>query len=60
MRVGAELKPAWETKVGGKLSSVTVADGKLFVASVDTHTMHALDAKTGDSVWSYTTGGRVD
>ncbi|MBC8871015.1 MAG: PQQ-binding-like beta-propeller repeat protein [Planctomycetes bacterium] len=60
MRVAAELKPAWETKLGGKLSSVTVADGKLFVASVDTHTMHALDAKTGDPAWSYTTGGRVD
>jgi hypothetical protein len=60
MRVATELKPAWETKLGGKLSSVTVADGKLFVASVDTHTMHAVDAKTGDPVWSYTTGGRVD
>ncbi len=60
MRVATELKPAWETKLGGKLSSVTVADGKLFVASVDTHTLHALDAKTGDPAWSYTTGGRVD
>ncbi|KPK40054.1 MAG: hypothetical protein AMJ65_10950 [Phycisphaerae bacterium SG8_4] len=39
---------------------MTIAAGKLFVASVDTHRLHALDAKTGRPVWSYTTGGRVD
>lgn len=60
MQVAPELKRAWETKLGGTLSSVTVADGKLFVASVDTHTVHSLDAGTGEPAWSYTTGGRVD
>ena len=58
--VPAELKPAWERKLGGRLSSVVVADGKLFVASVDEHSIHALDAKTGEPAWSYTAGGRVD
>lgn len=58
--VPADLKPAWQTPIGGRLSSPVVADGKLLVASVDEHTVHALDAKTGVAAWSYTTGGRVD
>ena len=65
------LKQTWQAKLGGpsspagsavacKLSSPVVAGGKLFVASVDTHTVHALDANTGKSAWSFTAGGRVD
>ncbi|MHC5058509.1 MAG: outer membrane protein assembly factor BamB family protein [Planctomycetota bacterium] len=54
------LARSWETDLGGRLSSVVVADGKLFVASVDSHAVHALDAGTGKPVWSFTAGGRVD
>ncbi|MBM4051032.1 MAG: hypothetical protein FJ279_38535, partial [Planctomycetes bacterium] len=56
----ADMRRAWETKLGGKLSPVTVADGKVFVASVDAHAVHALDAATGKPAWSFTAGGRVD
>jgi outer membrane protein assembly factor BamB/quinol monooxygenase YgiN/catechol 2,3-dioxygenase-like lactoylglutathione lyase family enzyme/pimeloyl-ACP methyl ester carboxylesterase len=55
-----DLKRTWGTKLGGTLSTSVVAGGNLFVASVDTHTVHALDADTGEPVWSFTTGGRVD
>jgi len=58
--VPTDLKPAWQADLGGKLSSTVIADGKLFVASVDTHTVRALDVRDGKPVWSYTTGGRVD
>ena len=58
--VPTELTQAWSTKLGGRLSSVTVAEGKLFVASIDTHTVHALDAVTGKPAWAFTAGGRVD
>jgi outer membrane protein assembly factor BamB len=58
--VPANLKQAWRTPIGGRLSSVTVADGKLFVAAVDDHTVHALSAETGASLWHYDTGGRID
>jgi len=58
--VPPDLKPLWETKLGGRLSAVTVAEGKLFVASIDTHTVHALDADSGKPAWSFTAGGRVD
>jgi outer membrane protein assembly factor BamB len=50
----------WKTTLGGKLSSPVIADGRVFVATVNTHTVHALDAYSGEKLWSYTTGGRVD
>jgi len=55
-----ELKRVWRTEIGGRLSSVVIAEGKVFLASVDTHTVHALDANTGKTVWRYSAGGRVD
>ena len=58
--IPANLQTAWRVELGGKLSSVVVADGKLFVAQIDTHTVHALSANDGQPVWSYTAGGRVD
>jgi len=56
----AKLGAAWVADVGGRLSSVTVASGRVYVAAVDTHTVHALDAASGKRLWAYTTGGRVD
>ena len=58
--VPADLKPSWETDLGSKLSSMVIAGDRAFVASVDTHTVYALDAGSGDILWSYTAGGRVD
>jgi len=58
--VPAGIKLAWQADIGGKLSSVTVAGGKAFVAAVDKHTIHALDAATGKSAWTFTAGARVD
>ena len=60
VKVPAQVRQAWQTDVGGKLSSIVAADGKLFVASIDTHTVYALDADSGQKIWSYTVGGRVD
>jgi len=58
--VSTELERAWQTELGGRLSGVVVAGAKLFVAQVDAHAVHALDATDGKALWSYTTGGRVD
>jgi len=58
--VGAELSSMWAAKVGGRLSGLTAAGGRLFVAAVDTHTVHALNAADGKPVWSHTAGARVD
>jgi len=58
--VPTELKRAWRAELGGRLTQPVVADGRLFVAAVDAHTVHALDAADGKRLWRYTAGGRVD
>ncbi len=58
--VETDLKRLWQVDVGGRLSSVVVANGRLFVASIDTHTVHAFNATSGKRLWSYVAGGRVD
>jgi len=55
-----KLKLGWEKTIPGPLTSVVVADGRLFVAQKDRHTVHALDTADGSPLWQYTVGGRVD
>jgi len=54
------LEHRWQQDVGGPLTSPVVAGGRLFVAAIDAHTVHALDADSGEPLWRYTAGGRVD
>ena len=56
-----EIERLWQADVpGGRVSSPVVAGGKLFVAAVDAHTVHAIDAADGTPLWSFTAGGRID
>ncbi|MHC5056937.1 MAG: outer membrane protein assembly factor BamB family protein [Planctomycetota bacterium] len=50
----------WSASVGGRLSQPVMSDGKVFVASLDDDSVHALDAATGDRIWRFTAGGKVD
>jgi len=59
-RVPAEVGPAWSADIGGRLSAPIVAAGRVIVASIDAHTVHAVDAKTGKPLWQFLAGGRVD
>lgn len=59
-KVPVDLSSTWRTKIGGRLSSPVVADGRLFIAAIDSHTVHALDAESGKSLWHFTAGARVD
>ena len=54
------LKPAWSTKIGGKLSTSIAAAGRVYLASIDNHTVHAIDADDGRKLWEFVAGGRVD
>ncbi|MFO8014820.1 MAG: PQQ-binding-like beta-propeller repeat protein [Phycisphaerae bacterium] len=58
--VPADLKPAWTADLGGRLCAPTVAGGRVYVARVDAHAVHCLDARDGRTLWSFTAGGRVD
>jgi outer membrane protein assembly factor BamB len=58
--VPAALNSAWKTDLGGRLTGVVVAGKRCFVADIDAHAVHALDAADGKSLWRFTAGGRVD
>ncbi|MHC4517234.1 MAG: outer membrane protein assembly factor BamB family protein [Planctomycetota bacterium] len=58
--VPATLTQVWSRKLAGKLSRLTAANGKIYVAAVDRHTVHTIDAATGRPGWSFTAGGRID
>lgn len=58
--VPVELSRLWKVDLGGRLTSPVIADGRVFVASVDRHQLHALNAGSGEPTWTFTAGGRID
>lgn len=58
--IPAKLATAWKNKIGGKLSALTVANGNIYVASVDRYEIHAVDEISGKTSWTFSTGGRID
>jgi outer membrane protein assembly factor BamB len=58
--VPANLTVAWQRKLAVKPSAPVVADGRLLVAGIDEHTVHCLDATTGEPRWRFVADGRVD
>ncbi|MBN2475366.1 MAG: PQQ-binding-like beta-propeller repeat protein [Pirellulales bacterium] len=58
--VPAGVTASWRVELGGKLTQPVVADGRVLVADSDTHTVHALEVKTGSPLWQFTADGRID
>jgi outer membrane protein assembly factor BamB len=58
--LASALGIAWKADLGGRLTSPVIAGGKLVLASIDTHTVYALEADSGKPAWQFTAGGRVD
>jgi outer membrane protein assembly factor BamB len=58
--VPTDLKKSWEARLGGKLTQPVMAAGKVYVATMDTHTLHVFDADAGKPLWRFTAGGRID
>jgi outer membrane protein assembly factor BamB len=54
------MTPVWRRELPADVTSPVVAGGVLLVATTDAHTVHALDAARGESLWNHTVGGRVD
>jgi outer membrane protein assembly factor BamB len=50
----------WQVTLKGPVTPPVVADQTLLVAEKDTHTVHALNAQTGQKLWQYTAGARID
>jgi outer membrane protein assembly factor BamB len=59
-QVSATLTPRWEAKLPSKPSALTAAAGKVFACDVDTHTLYALNGRTGKAEWMFTADGRID
>jgi outer membrane protein assembly factor BamB len=58
--VSPELITKWTAELGGKLSSVVVAQDRVLVSAIDQHTLYCLDAASGESQWRFTAGGPID
>jgi len=58
--IPARVEAKWSAEVGGKLTQPVSAWGKLFVASIDAHTVYALDASGGKQLWNYSADGRIN
>ncbi len=58
--VPSRIKPLWQAALDGKLTQPVVAADTLYVASIDSHMVYALNADDGTPRWHYTAGGRVD
>jgi len=59
-RVPSNIEVDWKIKLKGKLTAPVAADGKVFVAKPDAHTIYALEMTTGRELWHFIAGGRVD
>jgi outer membrane protein assembly factor BamB len=55
-----EVKVAWTTKLSSPITASVSADGLMLVAETDRHTLHALSAADGKSVWTLIADGRID
>ena len=58
----APTKPgvAWTTKLAAPVTAPVAADGIVFVAETDRHTVHALSTADGEPVWTFVADGRID
>ncbi len=59
-QLDAKLSVAWQTELGTVPGALVAAQGKVLVAGVDDHAVHALQLEDGKPLWHYTTGARVD
>jgi outer membrane protein assembly factor BamB len=58
--VPADIGQKWRKDFGTKLTQPVVGGGKLFLSAVNTHVVYALDAGSGQELWHFIAGGRVD
>jgi outer membrane protein assembly factor BamB len=54
------LKSAWKTQLVGRLTQPVISDGRLFTVARDYQELYALDADSGDILWSRNLPGKVD
>jgi len=60
--VGLPTRPrvVWRSELGGRLTALVSAGGRLFGAQRDQRRVFCLDARSGRLLWQFEAGGRVD
>lgn len=58
--IDGKLSENWTAKLGGRLTPPVIADGKVFIAQIDQHTLHALSESDGSPQWKFIAGARID
>ncbi len=58
--VALPLKELWKVDIGGRLSALTAAGGKVFFSSIDSNALYAVDAACGKILWRRIFPSRVD
>ncbi len=59
-RVGSSISRQWEIEFTGRPSAPVIAAGTLFVADIDAHQLCAFNAQTGEPLWKFSAGSRID
>jgi len=60
VQLPAGLAQKWTARLEGNLAPPIMADGKVFIAVKDRHSVVGLDAATGKLVWTFVAGGPID
>jgi len=60
VNIPEQQKIAWQMQLPGKPTAPVVADGLLFIAVKEMHTVYALDSASGKIKWSFTADGPID
>jgi outer membrane protein assembly factor BamB len=58
--VEPEVRRKWERQLASVGTQPVVVGQRIWVAEKDTHRVRCLDARTGQPLWQFTAGGRID
>ncbi len=58
--VGAKVASRWQVELGGRITPPVAAGERVFVATKDDHTLHALSRSDGSELWRFTADARID
>jgi outer membrane protein assembly factor BamB len=58
--IPTNLKKLWTKDVNGPLTSLVSVDDIVVTVTPETHTVHAFDTGSGERLWKYLCGGRID
>ena len=50
----------WAKTLEGKLTAPVVVSGRIYIAAIDRHILYSFDAQSGEILWRYIAGGRID